>query len=157
MDAVNHPVGHPIPPFTEHAISVSLPTWDACVGYEENDPRIANVMQTGYPRFFIHLSIQRVSHSPGTRYSLLDSSDESWKQQWEARIMGAIAINGAFCPQTVPATTLLCFFVRSYGFTEARSSQCPNHLFAIELTHGFMLFHSLCLIIQRPFTHKYAL
>lgn len=68
MNAANHPVGHPIPPFTEHAISVSLPTWDATVGYEENDPNIVNVMQTGYPRFFIHLSIQKLARFCEQKY-----------------------------------------------------------------------------------------
>jgi cystathionine gamma-synthase len=54
------PVGSAVPPFTEHAISVSLPTWRDTVGYEEGERRVIDSMVTGYPRFFIHLSIQKV-------------------------------------------------------------------------------------------------
>ncbi|KAH9916047.1 PLP-dependent transferase [Fomitopsis serialis] len=54
-------LGKPVPPFTAHAISVSLPTWDDNVGYEEGDKRVADVMVIGYPRFFIHLSIQKLA------------------------------------------------------------------------------------------------
>lgn len=57
------PLGSPVPALTNHAISVSLPTWEDNVGYEEADPRVVNKMETGYPRFFIHRSIQKVSQS----------------------------------------------------------------------------------------------
>lgn len=53
-------LGHAVPPFTSHAISVSLPTWRDNVGYEEGEKRVVQAMVTGYPRFFIHLSIQKV-------------------------------------------------------------------------------------------------
>lgn len=61
-NVAEHPLGHPVPPYTEHAISVSLPTWADNVGYEEGDPRVLDSMQTGYPRFFIHMDIRKVSH-----------------------------------------------------------------------------------------------
>ena len=51
------PVGEPIPPNVPHAVSVSLPHWQDIVDYEEG--RLGNTMQTGYPRFFIHRSIQK--------------------------------------------------------------------------------------------------
>ena len=53
-------LGQPVPPFTAHAISVSLATWRDVVGYEEGEKRVINAMVTGYPRFFIHKSIQKV-------------------------------------------------------------------------------------------------
>ena len=55
------PLGGGVPALTPHAISVSLPKWEDNVGYEEGDPRVLDKMETGYPRFFIHLSIQKVS------------------------------------------------------------------------------------------------
>ena len=61
MAPTQNPLGNPIPAFTEHAISVSLPNWVDNVGYEEGDPRVIDTMQTGYPRFFIHLNIRKVS------------------------------------------------------------------------------------------------
>lgn len=53
-------VGESIPPNTKHAVSVCLPTWEATVGYEESDPDVVTKMTTGYPRFFIHKSIQKL-------------------------------------------------------------------------------------------------
>ncbi|RMJ25557.1 Cystathionine gamma-synthase [Aspergillus sp. HF37] len=47
-------VGDPVPPNTDHAVSVSLPTWNANVAYEEGEPWIAKKMKCGYPRFFVH-------------------------------------------------------------------------------------------------------
>eukprot|EP00842_Homolaphlyctis_polyrhiza_P003328 jgi/Hompol1/3997/HPOL_000693-RA len=47
-------LGHPVPPATPHAVSVSLPTWQDNVGYEEADPRVVGAMQCGYPRFVFH-------------------------------------------------------------------------------------------------------
>ena len=53
-------LGGSVPALTAHAISVSLPTWEDNVGYEEGDKRVVDKMVSGYPRFFIHLSIRKV-------------------------------------------------------------------------------------------------
>jgi cystathionine gamma-synthase len=58
--AAQIPLGSSVPPHTPHAISVSLPYWDDNIGYEEGDKRVVDRMETGYPRFFIHRSIQKV-------------------------------------------------------------------------------------------------
>ncbi|RKP06175.1 PLP-dependent transferase [Thamnocephalis sphaerospora] len=50
-----------IPPSTPHAVSVSLPTWQDNIDYEEGAARIHDAMKSGYPRFFIHTSIQRLA------------------------------------------------------------------------------------------------
>lgn len=68
------PVGQSIPSELPHAISVSLPTWTDVVAYEEGEPWIVACMQTGYPRFFIHRSIQKVS-SRATRELESDDGD----------------------------------------------------------------------------------
>jgi len=46
----NETVGNTIPPDTPHAVSVSLPTWDANVGYEKGESWVVDKMQCGYPR-----------------------------------------------------------------------------------------------------------
>ncbi|GFP55133.1 cystathionine gamma-synthase [Trichoderma asperellum] len=55
------PLGESIPQDTAHpqlqAVSVSLPTWQANIGYEEGQDWVMGRMVTGYPRFFIHKSI----------------------------------------------------------------------------------------------------
>ncbi|KAF8155576.1 pyridoxal phosphate-dependent transferase [Crassisporium funariophilum] len=53
-------LGLAVPPHTPHAISVSLPTWRDNVGYEEGEKRVVDSMVSGYPRFFIHLSIRKL-------------------------------------------------------------------------------------------------
>ncbi|RAH71021.1 cystathionine gamma-synthase [Aspergillus aculeatinus CBS 121060] len=54
-------IGGPVPPNTDHAVSVSLPTWSANVAYEEGESWVTNSMQCGYPRFFIHPIIQELA------------------------------------------------------------------------------------------------
>lgn len=43
------------------AVSVSLPTWKSNVGYEEGEQWVLDKMKCGYPRFFIHPSIERLA------------------------------------------------------------------------------------------------
>ncbi|KAH7909622.1 pyridoxal phosphate-dependent transferase [Hygrophoropsis aurantiaca] len=54
-------MGLAVPPFTPHAISVSLPTWRDNVDYEAGDKRVLDSMVSGYPRFFIHLRIRKLA------------------------------------------------------------------------------------------------
>ncbi|KAH7085313.1 pyridoxal phosphate-dependent transferase [Paraphoma chrysanthemicola] len=67
-------VGESLPPATEHAVSVSLPTWRANVGYEEGEEWVISKMKTGYPRFFIHKQIQAFAAAIAVKYG---NSDES--------------------------------------------------------------------------------
>ena len=41
-------LGCPIP-VDEHAVSVSLPTWQDVCGYEEGEIRVLNELKIGYP------------------------------------------------------------------------------------------------------------
>ena len=50
------------------AVSVSLPTWKANIGYEEAEDWVVSAMQTGYPRFFTHLIIQELEQEILARY-----------------------------------------------------------------------------------------
>lgn len=50
------------------AVSVSLPTWKANVGYEEGEKWVVNSMTTGYPRFFIHRSIAALAQEIADRF-----------------------------------------------------------------------------------------
>ena len=54
------PLGVAIPQ-EPHALSVSLPTWQDTIGWASGDNAIIDQMSTGYPRFFIHRTIQKVS------------------------------------------------------------------------------------------------
>ncbi len=48
----NIPFGYPIPQNNPHAVSVSLPTIQDIIDYEESKPEALAKMQSGYPRFF---------------------------------------------------------------------------------------------------------
>ncbi|RUS18947.1 pyridoxal phosphate-dependent transferase [Endogone sp. FLAS-F59071] len=54
-------LGSSIPPNIFHAVSVSLPTWQDNVDYEEGVPRVHNKMVCGYPRFFVHPEIKKLA------------------------------------------------------------------------------------------------
>ncbi|SCU92416.1 LAFA_0F10286g1_1 [Lachancea sp. 'fantastica'] len=62
-------IGESIPPNTKHAVSVCLPTWASSVGYEEGDPEIIGKLTTGYPRFFIHKSIQKLCNNLAAKFA----------------------------------------------------------------------------------------
>lgn len=70
--AFNDNVGETIPADTPHAISVSLPTWKANVGYEEGEAWVLDRMQCGYPRFYIHKTIDRLATTIVTKYGQPD-------------------------------------------------------------------------------------
>lgn len=55
-------LGIPLPDST-HACSVCLPTWDAVVGYEEGREKVIRRLRTGYPRFFKHPTVERLSEN----------------------------------------------------------------------------------------------
>ncbi|TPX59811.1 hypothetical protein PhCBS80983_g02193 [Powellomyces hirtus] len=53
------PLGTPIPD-TPHAVSVTLPTWQDNVGYEEGDARVLSALRSGYPRFVYHDNVKKL-------------------------------------------------------------------------------------------------
>ncbi|ODQ83034.1 hypothetical protein BABINDRAFT_5906 [Babjeviella inositovora NRRL Y-12698] len=66
--SVSQEIGASIPNNTEHAVSVTLPTWKATVGYEEGEDWVVSKMNSGYPRFFIHLKIKELARYIETQY-----------------------------------------------------------------------------------------
>ncbi|KAI0266127.1 PLP-dependent transferase [Gloeopeniophorella convolvens] len=130
MHAPQDPLGDPIPAFTEHAISVSLPTWQDNVGYEEGEARVAAAMQTGYPRFFIHQSIKKLSSaleqqfgSPSERSLLFPSrkSAEGCRAFLAARDVPARVV------QHCLPDGLCVFFVLFPGSTFSTAKQFWQH------------------------------
>jgi cystathionine gamma-synthase len=51
--------GLPLPD-SLHACSVSLPTWESTIGYEEGDPEVLAALQCGYPRFLLNPLVERL-------------------------------------------------------------------------------------------------
>lgn len=109
MSTITTTLGSPVPPFTAHAISVSLPTWEDAVGYEEGEKRVVDAMVSGYPRFFIALNIQKVSlfyFLLCMWYSLLDQLSRIMEQKF--------SVNGEHCllfPTRKIATACRTFIV----------------------------------------------
>ncbi|KAH8829401.1 pyridoxal phosphate-dependent transferase [Flagelloscypha sp. PMI_526] len=69
---MNVETGQAVPPLTAHAISVSLPKWADNVAYEEGDERLVKKMVSGYPRFFIHLSIVKLAQVCSDKFATQD-------------------------------------------------------------------------------------
>lgn len=69
MSQPSQAIGAPIPNNTAHAISVTLPTWEATVGYEEGQQWVVDKMKSGYPRFFIHGLIQQLEKNIQRKYA----------------------------------------------------------------------------------------
>ncbi|PNS21258.1 hypothetical protein CAC42_1037 [Sphaceloma murrayae] len=57
--AIGDTTGESIPVDDRHAVSVSLPTWQSNVGYEEGQKWVVERMTIGYPRFFVNRIIDR--------------------------------------------------------------------------------------------------
>nr|KMM72482.1 cystathionine gamma-synthase [Coccidioides posadasii RMSCC 3488] len=55
------PLGESLPPGDIHAVSVSLPTWDNIVRYMAADKNIHDNLQSDYPRFYQHASVQKLN------------------------------------------------------------------------------------------------
>jgi cystathionine gamma-synthase len=61
MSVFHHlPLGHRIPDRL-HAVSVSLPTMQDLIGYEEKDPAVARQIASGYPRFVLHPRLRQLT------------------------------------------------------------------------------------------------
>lgn len=52
------PCGESVPFNNPHAVSVSLPSLDDVIGYEEGDSSVVDKMKSGYPRFFRNKWVQ---------------------------------------------------------------------------------------------------
>lgn len=61
-------LGRPVPD-SPHAVSVTMPTWEDVIGYEEGDPRVIEALQCGYPRFFCHPSVERLFEAATERFA----------------------------------------------------------------------------------------
>ncbi|KAF6835744.1 cystathionine gamma-synthase [Colletotrichum musicola] len=61
-------LGDSIPHDTAHAVSVSLPTWKSNVAWATGDESVVSRMSTGYPRFFIHKSIEKLAQDVASKF-----------------------------------------------------------------------------------------
>ena len=69
-------------PESPHAVSVCLPTWDDVIGYEEDDPRVVDSLECGYPRFVPHPLVAEL---------FLAARDEFAKKQEVALVFPSLA------------------------------------------------------------------
>ena len=51
LEAPPKEIGATIPSDSPHAVSVTLPTWDSNVAYEEGAEWVHSKMKSGYPRY----------------------------------------------------------------------------------------------------------
>ena len=63
------PLGTPVPN-KEHAVCVSLPTFDDVIGYEEKRPETLQRLPSGYPRFVRHRKVSELAEFWNQTHSL---------------------------------------------------------------------------------------
>ena len=56
----NIPCGTSLPLQNPHAVSVSLPTMNDVIGYEEGEESVLAIMESGYPRFFTNKLVEKL-------------------------------------------------------------------------------------------------
>ena len=54
------PLGNSLPINNPHSVSVSLPSLQNVIDYEENKPELLNQLNSGYPRFFKNKLVQKL-------------------------------------------------------------------------------------------------
>lgn len=67
------PLGNSLPVNNPHSVSVSLPTLEDVIGYEENRPEILNQLKNGYPRFFKNKMVQKLEEHVKNLHQIDDS------------------------------------------------------------------------------------
>jgi cystathionine gamma-synthase len=70
-------LGAPIPD-SPHAVSVCLPTWRDNVGYEEQEPRVLERIETGYPRFVYNSFCRRLFAECQSRFARADEQCQAY-------------------------------------------------------------------------------
>ncbi|ATC63605.1 cystathionine beta-lyase/cystathionine gamma-synthase [Nibricoccus aquaticus] len=111
MSAFSHlPLGQRIPAGTPHAVSASLPTMRAVIGYEEKNPEITRHMTSGYPRFVKHPFLKKTAahilHTLGLEgWQLWPTSSAhaaatlcAWLGVPEARVVENVCVSGVAFP-----------------------------------------------------------
>lgn len=66
------PLGNSLPINNPHSVSVSLPTLNDVIGYEENKPEIMNQLKNGYPRFFKNKLVQKLEEYARNLHEISD-------------------------------------------------------------------------------------
>ncbi|KAK4159667.1 putative cystathionine gamma-synthase [Cladorrhinum sp. PSN259] len=130
-------LGESIPPHTEHAVSVSLPTWRANVGYEEGEEWVVGSMTTGYPRFFVHRSIQAFAKDIIAKHGKQDSVAFLWPtRQIAARCVSFVQARAP--PEVLAALDVVHLVLdTSNPQTQPLRSLCPTISAVICCKEGF--------------------
>ncbi len=66
------PCGETLPPNNVHAVSVSMPTLQDVIDYEEQTPQICEIIKSGYPRFILHPYLKILANYIKEKYKVSD-------------------------------------------------------------------------------------
>ncbi len=80
----SRPLGTPLPDCA-HACSVSLPTWQDVIDYEEGRPETLALLETGYPRFLIHPIVRQLFKSCAGRFAGADEASFAFPSRASAQ------------------------------------------------------------------------
>ncbi|HAN77775.1 MAG TPA: PLP-dependent transferase [Bacteroidales bacterium] len=84
------PCGATLPLNNPHAVSVSIPTMQQIIAYEENQPGIDQIIRSGYPRFVVHPYVKQIIAYVRYEYIIPDDYEIMLLSSEEAARMVAI-------------------------------------------------------------------
>ncbi|KIJ25628.1 hypothetical protein M422DRAFT_273385 [Sphaerobolus stellatus SS14] len=121
-------LGDSIPSALPHAISVSLPTWKDNVGYEEGERRVIDAMCTGYPRFFVHKSIQKLSAICEAKFGLQNEQCMLFPKAYIANRCRDFMIARSIEPSTPLAVRLVQWIIHADETSSSIGHEIELHI-----------------------------
>ena len=117
-ELTHSPLGAPLPA-SPHATSVSLPTWQDVLRYEEKDPEVIGALRSGYPRFFHHSALRKLNQK----------AEEQHAKSGERALVFPSAASAARCGQFIEgdgASSLRC---ENIGYADLTALLMPSASF----------------------------
>ncbi|KAN0088881.1 cystathionine gamma-synthase [Tylopilus felleus] len=116
-------LGLPIPPFTQHAIINSLPTWRDNVDFRNREKRVMDSLVTGYPRFVIHLSVKKLTNICEQKFAVNGEKCMLYPSNQGAEECRHFILNRAALSGTPASVRLVQYSVSSEEDSCARANQ----------------------------------
>ncbi|KAI0743000.1 PLP-dependent transferase [Daedaleopsis nitida] len=140
-DEIASVLGTPVPA-TDHALSVSMPTWSDNVGYMKGDKAILDALLSGYPRFVLPLNVRKASRAFGFALASLPLMSLLKRLQLER-----------ICEERFGAKGERCLLFPSSKIAEQCRAFLVDHSSRAGLSISVHLVHfSVCAEIQNPKT-----
>ncbi|KZF20953.1 PLP-dependent transferase [Xylona heveae TC161] len=120
------PLGYPVP-YSRHAVSVQLPTWQDMCGMAQGEPRVKRVQRIGYPRSFLQKDVQALIDTAVEIFGTAKESCLIFPSFSHAAACGAFIRSHISSPESINGE----YSVRAVDFPRGAASRpqsCSNHV-----------------------------